>query len=127
MEILIIIGVFAWVIGFFRVGRTVEDGLLVNKTFVRPPFFIYLICGLPKSKNIPAGVMAIPSLFLQLQGLLLIISGLITVLVTQNLVLVGALHLFVLVLIMAYILYLYKNNSYKIDPDPENSLPEENQ
>ena len=126
MEFLIIMGVSLWIIGFFRVGRTVEDGLLVNKTFVRPPFFIYFICGLPKSKNIPSGVISIPSLFLQLQGLLLIISGLITILVTQNIVLVGGLHLLGLVLIIVYVLGLYKNNSYKINQQPEQISPEEN-
>jgi hypothetical protein len=119
MEFMIIIGVSLWIIGFFKVGRTVEDGLLVNKTFVRPPFFLYLICGLPKSKNISSGVVSIPSLFLQLQGLLFIISGLITIMVTQNIVLVGGLHLLGLVLIIVYVLGLYKNNSYKIDQHPE--------
>jgi len=119
MEVLIMIGVFLWVIGFFRVGRTIEDGLLVNKTFVRPPFLIYLICGLPKSQNIPPGSMAIPSLFLQLHGLLLIICGLIVVLVTRNIILAGVLYVLGLVLIIIYILTLSKNTSYKIDQHPE--------
>jgi hypothetical protein len=113
------IGVFLWVIGFFRVGRTIEDGLLVNKTFVRPPFLIYLICGLPKSQNIPPGSMAIPSLFLQLNGLLLVICGVIVVMVTQNIILVGGLYILGLVLIIIYILALFKNNSYNIDQHPE--------
>ena len=119
MEILIAIGAFLWVLGFFRVGRTIEDGLLVNKTFVRPPFLIYLICGLPKSQNIPPGTMAIPSLFLSLHGLLLIILGLISVLVIQNIILVGVMYLLGLVLIILYVLSLYKNHSYKIDQYPK--------
>jgi hypothetical protein len=118
MEFLIVIGAVLWVIGFFRVGRTVEDGLLVNRTFARPPRFIYLICGLPKSQNIPPGTMAIPSLFLQLHGLLLIICGLITVLVTQNIFLVGCLYILGLVLLIKYIIVLYKNNAYKMDSTP---------
>ena len=68
MKILFIIGICLWLIGFIRVGKIVEDGLLVNKTFVRPTFFIYLICGMPKAPNIPRGVIVIPSLMLQPQG-----------------------------------------------------------
>jgi hypothetical protein len=126
MEIVIAIGVIVWIIGFVRVGRTIEDGLLVNRTFVRPPFFIYLLCGMPRARHIPAGVMAIPSLFLQLHGLFSIICGLITILVTPNIVLAGGVYILGIVLIVIYILVLYKNNSYNIDQHPENVSSEEN-
>ena len=114
MKILIAIGVFFWILGFIRVGRIVEDGLVVNKTFVRPPLFIYLICGMPKARNIQPGVMAIPSLMLQLQGLLLIVCGLISLTLTTNLIAVGGFYVCGIILTMRYILVLYKRNSHEV-------------
>lgn len=115
MKILLIIGICLWVIGFIRVGKIVDDGLLVNKTFVRSPFFIYLICGLPKAPNIPRGVIAIPSLMLQLQGLLLIICGVISLILTTNIMIVGGIYICMTILIIGYILFLYGRNAY--DPN----------
>lgn len=114
MKILIAIGVFFWIIGFVRVGQIVEDGLSVNKTFVRPPFFIYLICGMPKARNIPPGVMVIPSLMLQLQGLLLVICGLISLVLTTNVSIVGGVYVCGTILTIRYMLVLYKRNSYEV-------------
>jgi hypothetical protein len=120
MEILIIIGLALWVIGYFRVGKIVNDGLLVNKTYVRPPFIIYLLCGLPKAINIPAGIMAIPSLLLQLQGLLFLICGLIDLVQPdENLLLLGGFYILGTVFTIIYILDLCKNYSFKDDQHPE--------
>ena len=114
MKILIVIGVFLWILGFIRVGKIVEDGLLINKTFVHPPFFIYLLCGMPKARNIHSGVMAIPSLMLQLQGLLLIVCGLISLTLVTNLLIVGGFYLSGIILTMRYILILYNRNSHEV-------------
>lgn len=115
MKMLIAIGLFLWIFGFIRVGQTVQDGLLINKTFVRPHFLIYLICGMPKARNVPHGVVAIPSLLLQLHGLLLIICGLISLVLTRSIAVIGGIYICVGLLIVGYILLLYKRNSYRVE------------
>jgi hypothetical protein len=126
MKILIIIGFAFWVIGYLRVGKIVDDGLLANKTYVRPPYLIYLLCGLPKAKNIPAGVMAIPSLFLQFQGMLLLLCGLIDLVQPkENLLLLGGFYILGTVFTMIYILGLFKKKSFKDDQHPEHISSEE--
>jgi hypothetical protein len=125
MEILII-GLALWVIGYFRVGKIVNDGLLVNKTYVRPPFFIYLLCGLPKARNIPAGVMAIPSLLLQLQGLLFLICGLIDLVQPdENLLLLGGFYIVGTVFTVIYILDLFRKKSFSDGQQSEHTSSEE--
>ncbi len=109
-------GVFIWIVGFIRVGKVRENDVLVNRTFVRPPYFVYLICGLPKARNVLKGVMAIPSLFGQLQGLFWILFGLILpYLPSQKFILQGFIFLIGIVLIMVYILNLYKRRAYKVE------------
>ena|SRR5215203_5502121 len=109
-------GVFIWILGFIRVGRVRENDVLVNRTFVRPPFVIYLVCGMPRARNIPKGVMAIPSLFGQLQGLFWIFCGLIfPYLPSQKLIFQGSIFLIGIVLIMVYILKLYERRAYKVE------------
>ncbi len=109
-------GVFIWIVGYARVGHVRKNDVLVNQTFVRPPFFIYLICGMPKARNIPKGVMAIPSVLAQLHGLFWILFGLIYPDVNvQNLTAQEIFFLVGTVLIIAYVWVLYKRNEYRVD------------
>lgn len=109
-------GVFFWIIGYVRVGRVRENDLLVDRTFVRPPFVIYLVCGMPRARNIPKGVMAIPSLFGQLQGLFWILYGLIFhICQVKNLFVQGSIFLIGMVLTMVYVLTLYERRAYKVE------------
>lgn len=109
-------GIFIWILGFIRVGRVRENDMLVSRTFVRPPFFIYLLCGMPRARNIPKGIMAIPALFGQLQGLFWILCGLIfPYLPSQKLILQGSIFLIGMILIMVYVLTLYERRAYKVE------------
>jgi hypothetical protein len=73
----IFIGACFWIMGFIRVGKLGEKGSPLYVAFVRPPTILYIACGMPKSHNIPRGVMAVSSLLGQLEGLLLMSYGLI--------------------------------------------------
>lgn len=108
----IVSGLGLWTYGFVTVGRPRETGFLVDKSFVRPPFFIYLICGMPKAKNIPVGVMSIPALIGQLAGWLWLIVGL-TYFFTQSIALHVWLFFIGTILIIIYALVLFNRNLYK--------------
>jgi len=71
----ITLGLFLWFVGYFRAGFLEEEGPLISKAFVRPPFLIYLLCGLPHASNIPKGVIALRSLMTQFQGILFFAYG----------------------------------------------------
>ena len=108
-------GIMAWALGFIRVGVVKKIDLEINKSFVRPPFLVYLICGMPRSRNIPKGVMAIPAVMLQLHGLFWIAYGVVSAyLPIQSLILQGTFVFSGIALIMVYGLKLYKNNRYEI-------------
>ncbi|MFZ5909216.1 MAG: hypothetical protein ACOYYU_04300 [Chloroflexota bacterium] len=110
------LGMFAWAYGFIRVGYIKKNSLWLERAFVYPPYLIYLICGMPKAKNIPNGVMALTSLIFQLQGLLWIAYGLVyPYLETINIIIQGILLSTGMVLIIIYGWSLYKRNLYKID------------
>jgi hypothetical protein len=109
-------GVFVWIAGYIRVGRVRENDVLVNRTFVRPPFFIYLLCGMPKARNIPKGVMAIPSVFAQLQGIFWLLFGLTNPdLNIQKPIIQEITFLIGTISIIVYVWILYKRNEYRID------------
>ncbi len=116
LEMWIAFGLFIYIVGFLRVGRVRKTAVVVNQTFVRPPFFIYLICGMPKAHNIPKGVMAVPSIFAQLQGIFWILFGLTNPdfniqnpTVQEITFVIGNLS------IVVYVWILYKQNKYKTD------------
>ena len=115
-KIWIVLGVFSWLIGFIGAGRTLERGSLLNKVYVRPPFWIYLICGLPKASNIPPGVMGLLALVGQLQGILLIVFGAIYYFwPNQNFMLYGSFLLLGISLLYVYGSNLYKRHRYKAE------------
>lgn len=115
-ELWIGMGIFLWILGFLRAGDKRETGFLIDKSFVHPPFFIYFICGMPKVRNTPPGIMAVSAVWLQLIGLLWIIYGLIyPYLDNQNLILQGILINIGIILIFVYGWVLYKRTPYKIE------------
>ncbi len=115
-EIWLGLGILSWLSGFIRVGYIRRNGTLMQRTFVRPPFLIFLICGMPKSRAIPVGVMAIPALMLQLQGVLWTVYGLIyPYLQNRNLVLHGIVLFIGMVLIIVYAWMLRNQNSYELN------------
>ena len=110
------VGLFLWVFGFIKVGRKRETGFSIDKSFVRPPFFIYLICGMPKAQNIPRGIMSVSAVWSQLIGLLWVGYGIVyPFLQNQNLWLQGILLNIGIILIFAYGWFLYKRNIYKVE------------
>jgi hypothetical protein len=73
-----IFGVLLWIFGYiagrirpgsirFR-NRPMENN--INVVYVKPPFILYLLCGLPKFPHLPSGVMGYYNLYGQLLGLL---------------------------------------------------------
>lgn len=109
------LGIFVWLIGFLKVGYFDEKGYLMKRTFLRPPFLIYLICGLPKARNIPSGVMAILALIAQLQGILLIVYGIIYwYWPNHNFTLHGIILFAGTILINIFAWKLYKRYPYKV-------------
>jgi len=114
-EVWIGMGVFCWVFGFIRVGRVEKYGLLIERTFVSPPSFIYLICGMPKAQSVPLGVMALYSLLLQLFGLFWIAYGLISSYLPDQGIIRYGVFLCGMFLIVIYGWILYRRNSYKIE------------
>jgi hypothetical protein len=105
-------GTVFWIYGFITVGRKRKTGFLVDESFVHPPFIIYLICGMPKAKNIPASVMAIPSLSSQLGGWVWIISGLLYIF-TRDVFLQAWPFCIGTFLVVAYALVLFNRNLYR--------------
>lgn len=111
-------GLLVWIIGFVRAGSTnKKNGLLVEQSFIHPPFFIYLVCGMPKAQNIPPGVMSVPGLMSQLVGLFWLAYGLTDFGLPPQKVELQILIWFIgtMVLIPLYVLRLYNRNRYMGD------------
>ncbi len=106
----IIIGIFFWMMGFMKIGN--KD---VYKAFAYPPLFIYLLCGQPKTPNIPSGVMPIMAMILQLQGILFVIYGATYRYWPQGLVFQSFLLFVGTILFYIYGFVLYKRHPYKIE------------
>jgi hypothetical protein len=96
--------------GFLRLGD--KDHY---KAFVRPPFVIYLLCGLPKTPSIPSGVMTVMAITLQLQGILLFIYGATYRYWPQNIVLQSFVLFIGTILFYLYGWILYKRHPYKVE------------
>ena len=108
-------GIALWIFGFIRVGNKRETGFTIDKSFVRPPFFIYLLCGMLKARNIPSGIVAVSSIWSQLIGVLWIGYGVMyPFLHNQNLLFQGILLNVGMILIFVYGWVLYKRNLYKV-------------
>jgi hypothetical protein len=105
----IILGIFSWMGGFMKIGD--KDHY---KSFARLPRFIYLLCGLPKTPNIPSGVMAVMSITLQLQGILFVIYGATYRYWTQSIVLQSFLLFIGTMLLYINGWILYKRHPYKV-------------
>ena len=114
-ELWIFSGVLGWVLGWIRVGKVRQIGLPIDKAFVRPPFIIYLACGLPRARNIPKGVMAVSALGLQLVGLLWFFYGITySYWPIKNQYVHGTILCIGIVLILIYCWTLYKRSSVDI-------------
>ncbi len=108
------LGTFIWIVGFIKAVKIKEAGLPFDRALVRPPYLIYLVCGLPKSKKLPVGVMSVLSIVAQLIGLLWILYGIaFPSLKALSLMAQGILLNCSMVLIIIYGWYLYKQNLYK--------------
>ena len=68
-------GVFFWVVGYFSAGVSDEQGAIIQRALLRPPIFIYQICGKPTPANLPKGVIALRAMMSQLLGILFITYG----------------------------------------------------
>lgn len=115
----IVLGIFGWLAGFFRAGFAEKDGYKINRVFVRPPFLVYLLCGLPRASNIPRGVIALRSLMSQLLGILILMYGIISnYLPVRHLILEMVFMLLVGSGVIGFCLLLYKRSPY-IPPTPK--------
>lgn len=107
-------GIFNWVLGFMGTIYRKKIGMPIEKFLARPPFLIYLVCGMPRAQDIPPGVMVIPALIVQLMGLSWVAYGLIypylpagTIDYQIYVIGLGA------ILFVVYGWILYKRNLYK--------------
>jgi hypothetical protein len=73
----IIIGAVGWLWGYYRAGIINLEGSQFIRSFIRPPFFIYLLCGLPSVPTNPKGVIATSSVLGQLGGIIFITYGIL--------------------------------------------------
>lgn len=72
------IALFLWIYGYVRVGFENPKGSTIAQAFVRPPTLIYYLAGLPRSPDIPRGVMAALALFVQFQAFLCLILAILS-------------------------------------------------
>jgi hypothetical protein len=109
-------GIIAWIFNFMTVGRRIKNGAPLEGSFVRPPFFVYLICGMPKARNIPSGVMGGRALAGQLIGIFAVIYGLIYPYLPAETLLYQAILVYLVgILDYLYVLMLQKRHPYNID------------
>jgi hypothetical protein len=104
----LVLGVSSWLLGFFRAGFAREEGPLFVRSFIRPPFLIYLLCGFPRATNIPKGVIATGSVGSQLLGILLIAYSIVFNYPSNQNIFIHALILFILpssILLLCWALY----------------------
>lgn len=112
----VVLGAVSWCAGFFQAGFSDEKGQKISQVFVRPPFLIYLLCGLPKASNIPKGVIALRSLMSQLQGILFLSYGIIHAhLPNQNFNLHMVIMFILINIIYLFCWLLYKRYPYSIE------------
>lgn len=110
------LGMFIWFIGFVNAGKTRKNMMPFERSFVRPPYLVYLLCGLPKAQNIPSGVMSVLSVIGQLNGLLWIIFGLVSPsLASLTPLTQGILLNIFMLLIVLYGWFLYRRSLYKVE------------
>jgi len=102
-ESIIILGIIFWLIGFFRAGFRFLEGPPFLRSFIRPPFFIYLLCGLPKASNIPKGVISTGAALSQFWGILYVTYGIVSNRLTEQNVYI---HGFALITLMIGIFLL---------------------
>jgi hypothetical protein len=110
------LGALLWLFGFFRARYVDEKKSPIERSLVRPPFLVYLLCGLPKARNLPRGVMAMVSIIGQLQGISFIVYGMIYhYWPNQNFTLHGFLLFSGMILFFIYGWTLYKQHPYKTE------------
>ena len=105
-------GIFFWLAGYFTAGVIEDNGATIQKALLRPPFYIYLICGRPKAPNIPQGVISVRALMSQLQGILFLSYGVIYYFLAEHNL---SLHIAVLI-ITTLLIYVFSWWLYKLHP-----------
>ncbi len=71
-------GVLCWIIGFSRGNSTRLNRTNRSWSLLRPHPWIYWICGSPKVPRLPRGVIGLPELIVQLEGIYFVLCGILS-------------------------------------------------
>ncbi|MBK9781906.1 MAG: hypothetical protein IPP55_17985 [Anaerolineales bacterium] len=92
------LGIFFWLIGFFRAGFRFLEGPPFLRSFIRLPFLIYLLCGLPRASNLPKGVISTGAVLSQFWGILYVTYGIVSNRLTEENIFIHAFAVTILII-----------------------------
>ena len=66
-----------WIGGYGLARLSTRENLASREVFIITPKWLYLLCGQPKGKDLPSGVMLLRAFYFQLCGLMMAAFGFI--------------------------------------------------
>lgn len=107
------LGILGWIKGF-RNSDYIPSDLSVKflSRTIRPPIFFFLLCGAPKSKKYPVGVMTAWAFLFQSLGIGLIIHTIYYVFFAQSLIEVLLNLIYILAIVYGLTYWLTINHKY---------------
>ena len=108
------LGILGWVKGFTNSDHVPKDVTLkFLVTAIRPPKIFYWLCGSPRSKKYPKGIMTAWAFLAQFLGVGLLLHTLFYLFLAQNLIDILLSLLFIITTGLGFTYWLTKQRAYK--------------
>lgn len=73
----LIVALIIWLIGYWITRLSTRENLESDEVFIQAPNWLFLLCGRPKVKEIPSGVMCLDGVFYQVVALIMVLYAFI--------------------------------------------------